>query len=469
MVEIKRLITLKKQSEKIISGLRKLNPIQTIADDYVSKTGLTRSDIQEKIDKINSCCNIVELIADYKKNDEGSFDQILSVSNGNFCKQHCVCPICADRSQSRRRARFNEPIKHQASLVKDGKRYAYILTYTIKDGPNLSERLETLKQSRIRWRKMGQKRSSYFSSGEASKIKAGLSTIEIKRGSGSNLWHVHAHELLFTDKKLDYQVYDPEIKKKLHLIYGNNIPKEKLFSAAVNTTNFNDQIVPVSKLSSEWLKATYGESISMDVQPLSHIPKKASKKLKLKLMRMTFEQSIAYQSKEVIKYMSKLTENSANDVIDIISATHNKRMISSYGEFRAIPGDDYKAEEFQEHEKYLILWDCNKTDYKKPQPGIYTDFKDEELETRKKVAIMLGEYRRSRKRILESNMESMAVYLDNLKASFKESVSKVWEFFRNKCRREQESNDCDRYNPLLMNNGYYIQATPKDLYLAAFS
>ncbi len=468
MVEIKRLIALKKQSEKIISSVEKLNSIQILAKDYVSKTGLTKSDIAEKIDKIKSCCSIVELNAEYKKNDEGSHDQILSVSNGNFCKQHTVCPVCADRSQSRRRARFNEPIKQQAALVKEGKRYAYIVTYTIKDGKHLSERLEALKEARMRWRKMGQKRKDNFSGGESRKIKAGLSTIEIKRGKNSDLWHVHAHELLFTDEKLDYQIYDPILKKELHKKYGLNIPKEKLISAAIETVSFNDDIVPVSKVSKEWLRCTDGESISIDVSPMSHVPKNVSMKKKRKLASMTFEQSIAYQAKEVIKYMSKLNENSASDVLEIITDTYNKRMVSTYGEFRSVPGDDYRTEEFQEKEKYVIVWDGKNSDYKNPQPGNYTDFKDEEYETRKKVAILLGEYRRNRRYILESNIKDMAVYLDNLKASFKETVSKTWLFFRNKCKREQSSNECDRYNSLLSLNGYFIEASSHDIYLTAF-
>lgn len=468
MIEIKRLIALKKQSEILLSKVEKCNPIHTIACDYVSGSGLTRSDIQEKIDKIKSCCSVVELQAQYVETDN-TLDQVLSVSNGNFCKQHAVCPVCADRSQSRRRARFNEPIKNQASMVKEGKRYAYIVTYTITDGHSLSERLHHLKESRLKWRKMGQKRGNKFSGGEAAKIKAGLSTIEIKRGEDSNLWHVHAHELLFTSKPLDYQVYDPIIKKELHKKYGSKIPKDILTAAAMETVTFNGEQVPVSKISKEWLEASGGDSISIDVSAMQHVPKNASLKRQRKLAAMSFEQSIAYQAKEVIKYMSKASDNTPEDMLQIITDTYNKRMVATYGEFRGIPGDDYVIENTAESENYVIVWDNAKNDYLSPIPGKYTEYQEEEKETRKRVAQMLGQYRRERKATINLNADHLSEQLDQLKAVFKENVSKVWQFYRNKIKRERDSQGCDNYNPVLALRELYVQADSKDIYSAAFA
>jgi len=394
----------------------------------------------------------------------------MNVVNANFCKQHAVCPVCADRSQNRRRARYNEPIKEQASLVKDGKRYAYILTFTIKDGDSLAERLANLKQSKLEWRKMGQKRKKGFSNGEAKKIKAGLSTIEIKRGQDSGLWHVHAHELIFTDSPLDYQVYDQQIKKELQKKFGSKIPKDVLKAAAIETATFNGEEVAVSKISKEWLKATGGESISIDVEPLQHIPRNASYKKQRKCASMSFEQSIAYQAKEVLKYMSKASDNTPEDMLEIITDTYNKRMVATYGEFRGVPGNDYEIENKPDSENYVIVWDKETQDYKKPIPGKMQDFQQEETDTRKKVAEMLGQYRRERRNII-SGMEdtsSMAERLDQLKSTFKEAVSKVWQFYRDRVRREKDSKDCDNYNPVVALQGLYIQATSEDLYDFAF-
>lgn len=469
MIEIKKLESLKRQANFLLSKVDINNPIHSIAASYVSRTGLTRSDVSEKIDKIKSCCSVVELSASYTEIDN-VVEQVLSVTNANFCKQHAVCPVCADRSQNRRRARYNEAIKQQASLVKEGKRYAYILTFTIKDGESLAERLSNLKQSKLEWRKMGQKRKKTRSGGEAHKIKAGISTIEIKRGEDSGLWHVHAHELIFTDKPLDYVVYDQNIKKELHKKFGSKIPKDALKAAAIETATFNGEEVAVSKISKEWLKATNGESISIDVEPMYHIPKNASYKKQRKCAAMTFEQSIAYQAKEVIKYMSKASDNTPEDMLEIIVDTYNKRMVATYGEFRGVPGSDYEIENHPDSENYVIVWDKEKQDYKKPIPGKMQEFQQEETETRKRVAEMLGQYRRERRNIVSSTSDTstMAERLDLLKSTFKESVSKVWQFYRNKIRRDNNSKGCDNYNPVVALQGLYIEASSSDIYDFAF-
>jgi len=467
MIEIKKLQALKKQTNFLLSQVDLKNPTSSIARDYVSRTGLTRSDITEKIDKIKSCCSIVELTANYTEVDH-VVEQTLSVTNANFCKQHSVCPTCADRSQNRRRARYNEPIKQQASLVKDGKRYAYILTFTIADGVDLAERLSNLKQSKLEWRKMGQKRKNGHSNGEARKIKAGLSTIEIKRGSGSKLWHVHAHELVFTDRPLDFGIYDQKKKKELKKIYGDNIPKEILSAIVEDTATFDGEEVAVSKISKEWLKATNGQSIDISVEPMYHVPSKGktSEKKRRKCASLSFEQSIAYQAKEVLKYISKPSENTPEDMLEIITDTYNKRMVATYGEFRGVPGNDYEIENHPESENYVIVWDKDNQDYNRPIPGKLQDFQQEETDTRKKVAQMLGEYRRQRRSLLDVAGEGsdLSERLDDLKRTFKESVSKLWLFYRNKVRRKRDSSDCDNYNPLVSLQGLYIEASSSDIY-----
>jgi hypothetical protein len=446
------------------------DPLDIVSREYVSETGLTKSDIIDKIDKIKSCCSVVELQASYNTIDEHTSEQVLQVSNANFCKQHAVCPVCADRSQNRRRARYNEPIKEQASRVREGQRYAYIVTYTVTDGNSLSERLRHLKQSRLAWRKMGQKRKDKRSNGEAAKIKAGLSTIEIKRGRDSGLWHVHAHELLFTDKQLDYQVYDPEIKKELYKKFGSTIPKDMLTAAAMETAEFQGEQVAISKISKEWLIATSGDSISISVEPLQHVPRNASPKRKRKLSLMSFEQSIAFQAKEVLKYITDPVDNSPDDMLEIITDTYNKRMVATYGEFRGVPGDDYEIQNKEDSENYVVVWDQGNDDYKSPVPGRYKDFAQEETDTRKEVAKLLGQYRRERRAIiLQNGIQGIAHQLDMLKLSFKENVNKIWQFYRNKVRRERNSQGCDNYNPVLAMQELYIQATSEELWTAAFS
>jgi hypothetical protein len=141
-------------------------------------------------------------------------------------------------------------------------------------------------------------------------------------------------------------------------------------------------------------------------------------------------------------------------------------MVATYGEFRGVPGNDYEIENHSESENYVIVWDKESQDYKKPIPGRMQDFQQEETDTRKKVAQMLGQYRRERRNILQGleDTSGIAERLDLLKMTFKESVSKMWQFYRNKVRRDRDSKDCDNYNPLVSLQGLYIEASSTDLY-----
>ena len=282
------------------------------------------------------------------------------------------------------------------------------------------------------------------------------------------MWHVHAHELIFTDTPLDYGIYDQNKKKALQKIYGDNIPKEILSAIVDQKATFNGEEVAVSKISEEWLRATNGESIDISVEPLYHVPakNKASEKKRRKCASMSFEQSIAYQAKEVLKYISKPSENTPEDMLEIITDTYNKRMVSTYGEFRGVPGNDYEIENHPESENYVIVWDKDNQDYNRPIPGKMQDFQKEETDTRKKVAQMLGQYRRERRTMLDAlgNGSDLSERLDTLKSTFKESVSKLWQFYRNKVRRNRDSKDCDNYNSLISLQGLYIEASSTDLY-----
>jgi len=206
MCDIRRINRLKATSKKFTAALSEIDPSELISKDHVTKTGLTFTDMAEKLEKIKSCSSIIELKSDFIQVND-SFEQVMKVSAANFCKQPSVCPICADRSQARRRVRFDSPIKEQARLVEQGKRHAYIVTQTITDTDNLGERLEALKEANKNFRKMGQRRrNGKRSTGEAGKYVAAISSIEVKRGSGSGQWHIHNHALVFTDEQIDFRV-----------------------------------------------------------------------------------------------------------------------------------------------------------------------------------------------------------------------------------------------------------------------
>lgn len=485
MCDIRRLQKLKGVSKRFFGSIKNVDPLSLFPPSYVSDTGLTRSDIQDKIDKVSSCSTIIELKEEFiPSGNGGDLDQVLKVVAANYCKQSTVCPVCSSRVQSRRHVRYKDVIREQAKKVEAGSRFAYMVTFTIPDGENLTERLEKLKETKKNWRKMGQRRVNrktgrvWRSGGESSKICAGISTTELKRGENSDLWHAHTHDLLFTDEPLDYRVYNPDTKRKLRDRYGDNIPDDKLDSAVLQWGDLDGESVPVSKISSEWLNASGGDSIGIHVERIRHVPKRCKEKTRRKLKKMSFEDSVLYQAKECLAYFAKLNDNSdPADVLQILQSTYNKRMIDSFGEFRGCKGDDYEIETGDEDSTFVIIWD-NKTDcYGDPIPGKVRDVLEDEkaTETRKKAGRYLGEYRRARKNILEKRTlygEAVADYLDTAKRHFKGKISALWGLYHQSIQAAErvESGGCDKYSRVIALTGAYIPgSTSKDIYAAAFS
>ena len=105
MPEIRRLEKLKLQSLFQLNKIKADNPFQFYNFDYVSKSGLTHSDLIERVDKLSDCCSIMEMKSGWQWSDDNAVEQVLTVSAANYCKQPHICPVCADRMQARRRWR----------------------------------------------------------------------------------------------------------------------------------------------------------------------------------------------------------------------------------------------------------------------------------------------------------------------------------------------------------------------------
>lgn len=469
MCDIRKLKKLKGISIRMVENIRRFDPLKLCDLKSVSDSGLTYNDLSERIDHISSCCNILELKSTFIQNGN-DYDQVLKVSGGNFCKKPVICPICANRTQSRRHARFSDAIRKQAVRVKEKERFAYIITYTVTDGDSLAERMEHLKESKKAFRLFGQKRIDGRSKGEASKFRAAISAVEIKRGEGGKKWHPHSHDLVFTDKPIDYHVYDQKRKKRLERRYGSNIPRRFLDRIALRSVSFRGESVPASKVSAEWLRATGGDSMSISVEPIHHVPANCSEKKKAQYMAMSFEDSVFRQANEILKYPLKPSDNVPADMITIITDTFNKRFVATYGEFRGVPGDDYNDPAANDEETFVLTYDREKGCYGEPVPGTVRDLlEDEEItKTRSEVGRLLGDYRRRRKHLVEQRNhygDSLSVVLDNLKQQFRNRVNQLYTLYRQSISYKNRSTyeggivckpNCDKYHAPLALNGVYV-------------
>lgn len=290
--------------------------------DVISLDRYTRADIREKLHQIENCSTLVEL-REYE-NGETRFH------NANFCKQAIVCPVCAARVSNRRRAIYlpaveraveryvvTEEVRKEKNLPK-GYTGAYLCTATIRPGTNLKERIDFLQESIKRMRKMGQKREKGNSGGEWGKIKAALENVEIKIGSGSGQWHVHAHFLVFTSSPLDIEFWE-----RPHYIEIDD-----------NANLGQKKGITLSKLAYEWYLATQCEAFIFDAKQIQY------REYVGELKCESFSQSIMMQSAEVFKYNTKLTEdknlNGLSDwqYIELIQRRGGRRLFNAIGEFR---------------------------------------------------------------------------------------------------------------------------------------
>lgn len=406
----------------------------------------TKNDLWEKLDKIADCASIVEL----RKYETGE----IKIHNANYCHNPVVCPICADRVSKRRRAIFTEPIKRAVrkfgvspdsgtwkSDFPSGYTGVYMATATIKDGGNLKERIDTLLDGVKAMRKKGQKRRDGRSGGEWSKVRAGISNVELKIGSGSGQWHAHSHFLLFTDSPIDIRTRDSE-----YFI-----------------TNENGKKIQVSKFNYEWFEATGGQGINFDVSPVEFRHEINGRKME------TFEESAAAQAQEILKYSTQLTSKKGTSIlsqshyIELIQRRGNRRLFNTIGLLRCDKRNPESLMTITEKElrrlEYVDSMDCKKYEVFSSQwqnGGTYGQAKQhdgaifansDDINTKwinlrrrsfmAQTAIYQGEYRKTRNqvfknRFIHSDKDIFEKLLDDLRQTFRNKVSSLWEHYGEK-------------------------------------
>jgi hypothetical protein len=146
------------------------------------------------------------------------------------CKKHILCPLCAIRRGAKSVQAYLdrlEVIKQSHNGIK-----AFLVTFTVKNGEDLKERFHHLQTSMRNYNLMRSRANS--SSGrnlpvEANKALGAVWSYEFKVGSGSDLWHPHAHAvwLCYDDPDQD------QLRKEWLAITGD--------SFIVDVTPFHNQ------------------------------------------------------------------------------------------------------------------------------------------------------------------------------------------------------------------------------------
>ena len=128
--------------------------------------------------------------------------------NANFCKKHLVCMACA----ARRSVRLVEAYGAKVATILDDARkegrelIPAMVTLTIKNGPDLGERIAHCKQA---WASMqAAKRKGSSESGrhapvQWNRVAGGIRAMEITKNRKTHEWHPHLHCYVLLESYLD--------------------------------------------------------------------------------------------------------------------------------------------------------------------------------------------------------------------------------------------------------------------------
>ena len=202
--------------------------------------------------------------------------------NATFCKQHLVCPLCAIRRGAKALGAYLT--RWQVIQQERPELRPYLLTLTVKNGPDLEERQAHLTRSLKRL--MHHRRD--FNAGtrgapytELCKAQGAVYTLELtNKGNG---WHPHCHMIVLASSQ----------------------PSQ-------------------SDLSAEWLRIT-GDSMIVDCRPITGDPSEGFM--------------------EVFKYAVKFSDLTLEDNWHAAQILKGKRLLNSFGLFRGVEIPDSLLDE----------------------------------------------------------------------------------------------------------------------------
>jgi len=115
----------------------------------------------------------------------------------SFCKKHLLCPLCAIRRGAKAMQAYLP--RYEAIQAMNGALRPFLVTLTVKDGPNLSERFQHLYSSQQElWKQKQRGRGSVLDG-----VAAAVWSYEVKRGAGSGQWHPHLHMVAMAENAPD--------------------------------------------------------------------------------------------------------------------------------------------------------------------------------------------------------------------------------------------------------------------------
>ena len=193
----------------------------------------------------------------------------MKLHGARLCMKHLLCPLCAIRRGAKALKAYLD--RWQVIQVEKPALCPFLVTLTVKDGPDLAERFKHLfKAQHELWKRKLRGRGSSMDG-----VTGAVWSYEIKRGSGSGVWHPHIHMIALAETMPDQD-----------------------------------------DLSKDWHNVT-GDSYIVDVRPISH-------------------EDPASGFVEVFKYAVKFSDQPPADTLHAWLTLRGKRLIGSSGCFRGV-------------------------------------------------------------------------------------------------------------------------------------
>lgn len=187
----------------------------------------------------------------------------------SLCMKHLLCPLCAIRRGSRALKSYLD--RWEVVRGSNASLRPFLVTLTVKDGDDLAERFDHLHAAqRELWKRRQRARGSCLDG-----VVGAVWSYEVKRGTGSGLWHPHLHMIAVAEHAPDQ-----------------------------------------AAIAAEWKNIT-GDSHVVDVRPIS-------------------QEDPVSGFLEVFKYAVKFSDQEAADTWHCYETLKGKRLIGSAGCFRSV-------------------------------------------------------------------------------------------------------------------------------------
>lgn len=233
------------------------------------KTALDIAEYMAGVEGLQRVADLVKSCGDYLVfRHYYTVDQV-RLHGASLCRKHLLCPLCAIRRGAKALKSYLD--RWEVIQQQNGALRPFLVTLTVKDGEDLGERFKHLHRSQHElWKRKHRGRGSALDG-----VAGAVWSYEVKRGSGSGLWHPHLHMIALAE----------------------NPPGQ-------------------AKLSAEWHNIT-GDSYIVDVRPIS-------------------QDDPVSGFVEVFKYAVKFSDQPPADTVHAWRTLAGKRLLASSGAFRGV-------------------------------------------------------------------------------------------------------------------------------------